>query len=412
MRLDLNFVRQQFPAFSHPDTARWAHLENAGGSYLPQQVIDRVAQHLAFRVQPYAVAGPASIVGPMMDAGRSAMAELMNVGRDQLVLGPSTTANMDVLARAIPIQPGDEVIVTDQDHEANIGAWRRMAERGAMLRTWEVHPETGILNPDDLARMLNSRTRLVCFTHCSNVVGMINPAAQLIEMIHAAGAQVAIDGVAYAPHALPDLNSLNVDYYGFSLYKTYGPHLGLLYVRRDRLDELIHLGHYFKSETQTASARLDVAGPDHANISGAAGITDYLDEVYHHHFSEQDDAISVYGRAKKVFGLFAEQEERISAQILEFFNARDDVRVIGPLQGDRTVRMPTIAFTTPRPAVEIVAHLAARGVGVRSGHFYARRCIEAVGLAPQDGVVRISALHYNTSEEISRLLEGIAHALR
>jgi selenocysteine lyase/cysteine desulfurase len=218
--LDLEFVRRQFPAFSEPNLQGWAFFENAGGSYACGPVIERLNRYYRqTKVQPYG-SYPASVrAGDEMDEAYRRLAGYLNVGEDEVHFGPSTSQNTYVLARAFRDnwQQGDEIVVTDQDHEANSGSWRRLADTGIVVREWHIDPETGQLDPDDLDALLSERTRMVAFPHCSNIIAHINPVAELAAKAHAVGARVVVDGVAAAPHGLPDVTALGADVYLFSL---------------------------------------------------------------------------------------------------------------------------------------------------------------------------------------------------
>ncbi|MDZ7796468.1 MAG: aminotransferase class V-fold PLP-dependent enzyme [Candidatus Marinimicrobia bacterium] len=217
-KLDMDFVRSQFPAFTEPSMEGWAFFESAGGSYPCRQFIDRLSGfYMKNKVQvnyPY----PASMkAGELMEASYKRMADYLNVDELDIHFGPSTTQNVYVLANAMrPLwEDGDEIIVSCQDHEANSGAWRRLADRGMKIREWHVDPETGLLDPADLEELFSSRTKMVAFPHCSNVIGHINPAKNISRMIHDHGALSVVDGVGYAPHGFPNLKDLDADIYLF-----------------------------------------------------------------------------------------------------------------------------------------------------------------------------------------------------
>src|SRR5262245_44754590 len=208
MQLDLDFVRAQFPAFSEPSLRGQAFFENAGGSYTCHQVIDRLTRFYRERkVQPYASYEASRLGGEEMDEARSRLAAMLGVETDEVSFGPSTTQNTYVLAQAFGqmLKSGDAIIVTNQDHEANSGPWRRLAERGIEVREWKLDPETGHLPIEGLKALLDERVKLVCFPHCSNIVAEVNPVAEIAALAHAAGAYVCVDGVSYAPHGLPDV---------------------------------------------------------------------------------------------------------------------------------------------------------------------------------------------------------------
>ncbi len=414
--LDIDFVRSQFPAFSHPDLAEWVHFENAGGSYVSRQVIDLLTHfYTATKVQPYGPAGPARAGGDAMDRARVIVPATFNANPEEVHFGPSTSQNTYVLARAIrpAMSIGDEVVVTNQDHEANIGSWRRLAETGLTIREWSVNSDTGLLDVADLESQLSDRTKLVCVTHASNLAATINPIRQIADVVHSYGALLLVDGVSWAPHDSIDVQALGCDFYLYSTYKTYGPHLGLMYVRREVLDNLANQGHYFNATNPTAM--LTPAGPDHAAVAATAGIVDYYEALYQHHFAMPgatgtltDSGPGQPGapeRIAAVYRMVADHEERLMTPLFDFL-ATKDVKVIGSTEALRAVRAPTIAFTSTRTAPRQIAEaLAAAGIGIGSGDFYARRLADALQLA--DGVVRMSMVHYNTVEEIDRAIAAL-----
>ncbi len=409
--LDLDFVRAQFPAFSHPDTGRWAHLENAGGSYVPSQVIDLLTElHAHHKVQPGWDFGPSVVMAEAMARSRALLAATFAADPDEIHFGPSTSQNTYVLAQAFRPgwQAGDEIVVTNQDHEANSGVWRRLADTGIVVREWRADPNTGLLDVADLEPLIGARTRLVAFTHASNIAATVNPVAEVAALAHAVGARVVVDGVSFAPHAAVDVGALGCDVYLYSAYKTYGPHLGMMFTTADVLDEVAHQGHFFNEPDRLT--RLTPAGPDHAAIGAAGGIVDYYEAVHHHHFGATAD--SLVDRIDSVFGLFAAHEETLMAPLLGFLAERDGVRVIGSPEPDHSVRAPTIAFTSDRRGSrEVYDALIAAEVSCGHGHFYSHRLISALGLDPADGVVRLSMVHYTSPGDLARALDVLDRVL-
>jgi len=383
-------------------------FENAGGSYVPQQVIDRLNYFFKYtKVQPYGLFESSVTAGEAMEASYRCMAELLNTDPDQLTFGPSTTMNLYVLAQAFrpALAPGDEIIVTNQDHEANIGCWRRLSEFGAVAKEWQIDPYSGELNIEDLKQLISSRTRLVCFTLCSNIVGTMNDVSAINAIVHAAGALSVADGVSFAPHQLVDLDKLGVDIYLFSTYKTFGTHIGVMWGKKQVLAKLESQGHYFNSEKP--HYRLNPAGPLHAEIAALAGIGEYFDTLYQKHFTDPD--LSRHERGTRIFDLFAGHETRLANRLLSALQEMPGVRIIGRHEAAVGRRAATIAFVDRRnKPSEIVKRLAESLIAVRNGHFYARRCVEALGLKDADeGVVRVSLVHYNTEDEVQRLIEGL-----
>lgn len=403
MDLDLEFVRRQFPAFSEPSLADQSFFENAGGSFACRQVIDRLTRFYTQRkVQPYAPYAASQAAGAEMDEARARLAALLNTPVQTLSFGPSTTQNTYVLAQAFRglLSAGDAIVVTNQDHEANSGAWRKLADAGIELREWRIDPETGQLDPAQLAPLLDDRTRLVCCPHCSNIVGDINPIAEIADMVHAAGAWLCVDGVSYAPHGLPDVAALNADIYLFSTYKTYGCHQGIMVIRDDLSALLPNQGHAFNAAYP--DKRLTPAGPDHAQIAASAGIADYLDALAEHHGITGDAAT----RARGVHDLMRAHEIRIMAPLLDHLSERNDMRLIGPTTA--AARAPTIAVELAEMAGEDAAKaLAAKGIMTGGGDFYAPRALKALGIDPGKGVLRLSFVHYTSPEDIDRLIAAL-----
>ncbi|MDH3595744.1 MAG: aminotransferase class V-fold PLP-dependent enzyme [Rhodospirillales bacterium] len=400
--LDLDFVRRQFPNLGNG----WAYFENAGGSYLPQSVIKRMTDFMSeSQVQPAALNPLSALSTERLDTARGLMARMINAETDEIVIGPSTTLNVYVLAQALrPLfRPGDEIIVTNQDHEANSGAWRRLAEFGIEVREWRIDPVTGELDPADLDRLLSERTRLVCFPQVSNIVGTVNPVAEITAKAHAAGAMVCVDAVAYAAHRLMDVKALDVDFYLFSLYKLYGPHVALLYGKRERILEAANQNHFFHEDN--ISAKLNPGGLNYEAVASLSGIVEYFEAVYQHHFEQPEN--DLHARLGRVFGLFAEQEQRLSEPFLAYLADKPGVRLIGGgTPGDR--RLPTFSFAVEgrRPA-EVVEALGRERIAINHGHFYAHRCVEGLGVDPEEGLVRASMVHYNTGHEVDRLIQAL-----
>lgn len=407
MKLDTEYVRRQFPAFAAPSLQGQAFFENAGGSYTCAPVIDRLTRFYTERkVQPYAPYPASRLGGAEMDEARLRLAALLGVETDELSFGPSTTQNAYVLAQAFAemMQPGEAIVVTNQDHEANTGPWRRLAARGIEIREWRLNPETGHLDPADLENLLDETVRLVCFPHCSNVVGEINPVTEITAMAHAAGAFTCVDGVSYAPHGFPDVGALGPDIYLFSAYKTYGPHQGIMVIRRALGQLLPNQGHHFNGDV--LYQRFTPAGPDHAQVAACAGMVDYVDALYDHHFEE--DAAPVQ-RGRAMHDLMRAREQLLLAPLLAAVAARNDVRLIGPAEAEG--RAPTVALALGRPAEEVAAELAAHGVMAGGGDFYAGRALEAMGVDAEKGVLRLSFTHYTTAGEVDQLLTALEDVL-
>jgi selenocysteine lyase/cysteine desulfurase len=408
MKLDLPFVRSQFPAFSEPGLKGWAFFENAGGSYPCKQVIQRLTDfYQKNKVQPYYPYPASYQAGQQMDTSYKRMAEYLNTDPSEIHFGPSTTQNVYVLANAMrPMwEAGDEIIVSCQDHEANAGAWRRLANRGMKVIEWHVDSDTGLLHAAALERLFSGRTKMVAFPHCSNLIGQINPVKQIIEQIHKMGALSVVDGVAFAPHSFPDMRELGADIYLFSLYKTYGPHLGLMYVNGDLIGRMENQSHFFKDGV--ARNMLTPAGPDHAQIAAVSGIPDYFDALYTHHFQTQAPPLE---KMKAINRLFRLHETTLMEPLFQFLRSRTDVRVLGTNSTEG--RAPTVSIIPENKAIaDVYKKLTTHKLMLGMGNFYAVRPLMDMDITPEPGVLRISFLHYTSPEEIDQLIAGLGEAL-
>ena len=405
----LAILRSRYPALATP----WALFDNAGGSVPLGGVIDRVTDYMRrYGVQLGATYELSQQAGKLIADGHRAAEQLMGAEPGEVFLGASTTANIRLLARALrPLwTAGDEIVVTNLDHEANVSPWRWLELEGLVVREWRMRPGTQALHAEDLDALLNKRTRLVAFTHCANVVGTIHDAAGIVARVHAAGALACIDGVAFAPHRLVDVKAIGADFYGISLYKLYGPHIGMMYGRHELLEAARGQYHCFHGESELPY-KLEPGGVVHELAASLPGIIEYLLEL---EASLPGAAVTTPARARLAlaFSAIAQQESALVAPLLEFLHARRGVRVLGEPSADPARRVPTVAFTVEgRKASEFPPRLDARQVAVRYGHFYAYRAIEALGLLERDGVVRVSMAHYNTPAEVARLIEGLDAAL-
>lgn len=404
--LDLDFARRSFPALS----GEWVFLDNAGGSQTLATVADRVRDYLlTSNVQLGATYEPSRRAAARVAEGYAAAADLLGASPGEMVLGASSTQLLQNLARSIgeDLRPGDEVVVTDCDHEANVTPWLRLAEKGAVLRWWKTDLDALALVPEQLDPLLNERTRWVCFPHVSNLFGTIHPAAEIVARIHAAGARAMVDGVAFAPHRQVEARAWGADAYVVSLYKVFGPHAGALYVRRDLLESLANVNHAFIGRGEIPYK----LQPGNANFELAASlpaIVEYLDEIGRRAGGEGE------GPALRAaaFAAIAEHETSLAERLLAFLRDRRDVRILGVPEGDAARRVATVSFAVAgRNASEISIALDAHSIGIRYGDFHSRRLVQALGLAERQGVVRISMAHYNTAEEVDRTIEALSVAL-
>ena len=296
------------------------------------------------------------------------------------------------------------MIVTEGDHESNIGPWVELEAQGAVPRFWRADPRTGLLDLADLDALLGPRTRLVCVHHVSNLVGSIVPVDEVARRAHAVDAQVVVDGVAFAPHRRVDVRALGVDWYAFSTYKVFGPHGAVLFGRRDRLADVASQNHFFVG-ADAGPAKLEPGNPSYEVAYASAGIVDYLEELGGAAAPAAADPIDA------AFEAIEAHEAALGAPLLAFLRRRPGVRVLGEPEMTPT-RVPTISFAVDGlTAPQVVAGVDPHGLGIRHGHFYAKRLSDALGLTEAGGVVRASMVHYNSVEEIERLVDVLDRVL-
>ncbi len=407
IKLDVNYVRTQFPAFKDKLSKDWSFFENAGGSYVPQTVIDKLTYFMtSTKVQPYADYPMSKIAGENMDKSIELFAKMINAKNNEILIGGSTSINLYVLSNALKkyIQPGDEVIVTNQDHEANISPWRKLKNHGAKIVEWKFSLEDHELEISELENIINKKTKILAVTHCSNIVGSVNNLKKICDLAHKNNIIVIGDGVSYAPHGFPDVKELDVDFYTFSLYKTYGPHLALLYGKEEILKDLPNQNHEFLNGQYPYT--LNPGGPNHEELVSLIGIYEYLENIYSYHYD--DDNSSILEKIKKINNLISNHEEEIANPILKYLFERKDFNLIGKKIITKKNRAPTISFTSKiRTSKEISNILLENKIATRNDNFYAWRCLKHLGIDTNDGVVRLSMTHYNNMDETNNVIKAL-----
>ena len=403
MLLDLAYVRQQFPGLE----SEWAFFDNAGGSLPAGIVIDRVTEYMRrWPVQLGATYQVSADAGAHVEASRAAIARLVtaDVGEpaspEEIVIGASTSELIGRLARAkgARLAAGDEIIVTNFDHEANITPWRRLADQGLVIRTWQIDPETCTPRIEDLEVLLNRKTRLVCFTHASNVIGDALPIEHITSLAHDAGAEVCVDGVAYAPHRALRVKDWDVDWYAFSLYKVFGPHCAVLYGKRDAMRAVANQNHAFYTDDDLPG-KLEPGAFPYELAYAAGGVYDYLRDLARHHAGDR-------ATIRDAFDRITQHERGLTTRLLRWLREQPAVRILGSDEVHSSRVLPTVSFIVDGlRSSQVTPHADREKVGIRYGHFYAPRLIDALGLTEQDGVVRVSMSHYNAHTEVERLIE-------
>ena len=407
IKLDINYVRSQFPAFNESISKDWSFFENAGGSYVPKNVIDKLTEFMtSTKVQPYAEYPMSKIAGENMDKATHLFAKMINAKSNEILIGGSTSINLYVLSNALKhiIDPSDEVIVTNQDHEANISPWRRLKDYGANIVEWKFNSDDHELKISDLEKLINSKTKILAVTHCSNIVGSVNNLKEISDLAHKNNIIVIGDGVSYAPHGFPNVKELDVDFYTFSLYKTYGPHLGLLYGKEEILKNLPNQNHEFLKGQYPYT--INPGGPNHEELVSLIGIYEYFENLYNHHFESKN--LSTLEKIGKINNLISLHEETIANPILKYLYKRKDLNLIGKNKIENKNRAPTISFySDKKTSKEISNTLHKFKIATRNDNFYAWRCLEHLGIDTNDGVVRLSMTHYNNYNDTEKVLEAL-----
>jgi cysteine desulfurase family protein (TIGR01976 family) len=379
-------------------------LDNAGGSQVPAAVADRVREYmLGTYVQLGADYDLSRRAGRIVDRARD-LARLL-LGADEagvVAFGPSTSALIAMLADCYARAPHptrDEIVIAESGHEANVGPWVRLERSGYRARWWRLDRESWSLPHDALAELLGPRTRLVALPHVSNILGHIDDLSAICDLAHEAGALVVADGVAFAPHRSMDVTAWGVDAYAFSTYKVYGPHMAALYATRDLLAGLEGPNHFFVAAADVPY-KLELGGVLHEGCSGLLGLLDYLPLLAGVAPAETLERSTV----EQAFARMDLFERPLTERLLGFLRGNDRVRIIGPPDADES-RVPTVSFVhRSKRSREIALQANEQGLGVRYGHFYAHRLCDAILPDVDDGVVRASMVHYNTPEEVDRLI--------
>jgi len=413
--LDVDALRAQFPALALEHDGRpVAYLDGPGGTQVPQRVIDAVAGYYR---ESNANNGGAFATSRRSDeriaGARQAVADFLNAGSPaEIKFGPNMTTLTFSLSRAIgpTLRLGDEVVVTALDHDANVTPWRLLAERGAGLRTVEIRREDCTLDLDDLESKLGSRTRVVAVGLASNAVGSINDVAWIARRAHEVGALVFVDAVHYAPHGPIDVQALDCDFLACSAYKFFGPHLGILYGREELLGTLP------TAKVRPAHDRWETGTQNHEGIVGTGAALDYLTDLgerYGDAESYNGGTAGLEGRRlalKSAMAAIRTYEQALLRRLMRGLAAIPGLRVFGITdETDFDRRVPTVSFTLEgRTARDVAAELGRQGIFVWDGNMYAVELTERLGLEPHGGFVRIGLVHYNTADEVDRLLDELA----
>jgi cysteine desulfurase family protein (TIGR01976 family) len=411
-KLDIAWVRQQFPALQQTGNGQRAVFFDApGGTQVPQRVIDAITNYLATsNANTCGAFATSTRTDQMIADARAAVADFLNCDADEVVFGPNMTTLTLALSRAVgrELKNGDELLVTVLDHDANVSPWVCLEERGVKVRTADIKPADCTLDMFDLQAKIRRNTRLVAVGWAANAVGSINNVSEVVRLARAAGAMVFIDAVHYAPHGPIDVRALDCDFLACSAYKFFGPHLGILYGKREQLQRL--RPYKLRASTEQLPDRWESGTQNHECLAGLIAAIDYLADLGRRHnpaaATRREAILAAYEVTRQHEHALAEQliTGLLAIPGLTFYGIKDLTRL--------DQRTPTVAIRieghTPR---ELATRLGERGIFTWDGNYFAVNLTERLGVENTGGMLRIGLAHYNTAEEVERLLtelRGIA----
>jgi cysteine desulfurase family protein (TIGR01976 family) len=406
--LDIAWVRSQFPSLQTQVNGRpAAFLDGPAGTQVPTQVMHAIQTYL---MGSNANTGGAFLTSKrtdqMLASTRAVMADFFNCERDEVVFGQNMTTITFSISRSIgrELKPGDEILLTALDHDANFSPWKALEDQGVVIRQVDIHESDCTLDLEDLKRKLSKKTKLVAVTYASNAVGTINPIAEIVQLAHWAGALAYVDAVHFGPHGLIDVKALNCDFLVCSPYKFFGPHMGSLYGKRE------HLQRFHPYKVRPASdqvpERWETGTQVHELIAGIGGAVEYLAELGRH------SNPTVKTRREALAATFATTvayESELIARLIEGLQAIPGVHIYGitdPKMFNQRCSTLSLRIGNHHPTA-IATFLAERGIFTWDGNYYALNLSERLGLESQGGMLRIGLVHYNTSEEVDRLLAAL-----
>ena len=394
-------IREAFPALKRrANGSLVAYFDGPGGTQVPTVVVEAISDYLLHHNANTHWHYPTSVeTDRIIESARAAMADFLHAAPNEIVFGANMTTLTFHLARALGrgCTAGDEIVVTELDHHANIAPWHALAqERDLRIRTARMKPETGQLDWQHFSEQLSRRTKLVAIGAASNALGTINDVPRAAELAHAHGAQLFVDAVHFAPHQLVDVQALGCDFLACSAYKFYGPHLGILFGRH----ELLTAVDFPKLEPapNDAPERGETGTQNHEGIAGAEAAINFLASL--------GEGGRRRERLASAFAALESQGQELVRRLWLGLEGIEGVKTWGPRPDE--LRTPTVAFTLPRmPAREVASGLAKKGIFVSDGDFYAATVVARLGLAERGGLVRAGCACYTTVEEVERLIDGV-----
>jgi cysteine desulfurase family protein (TIGR01976 family) len=427
--LDLTWVRSQFPSLSRAINGQpAAFLDGPGGTQVTQSVIDAISHYLTTsNANTHGQYATSRETDEIIAGARLAMADFLGCDSDEIVFGPNMTSLTFMMSRAIgrELGPGDEILLTHLDHSANVSPWQALEERGVKIQFVEIHEEDCTLDMGDLARKLSRRTKVVAVGYASNAVGTINDVKTIVRLAHEAGALAHIDAVHYAPHGPIDVRELDCDFLVCSTYKFFGPHMGVLYGRREHLERL--RPYKVRANTNDVPQRWESGTLNHECIAGITACVDYLAELGRRTLPNHTGtdafarAAQQSGRGAALIASFRRDllkgayraiqahERTLSLRMLSGLAEIPGLRLYGIADSARVdARCPTFAVRIDghHPA-ELAKKLGERGIFTWDGNYYAINLTERLGVESDGGFLRIGFVHYNTKEEVDRVLAAL-----
>ena len=408
--LDLSWVRSQFPSLAQAVNGQPAvFLDGPGGTQVPQRVIDAISDYLkqnnANTGGAYATSRRTDV---MLAGARSAMADFLGCHADEIVFGPNMTTLTYTMSRAIgrDLKAGDEIVLTHLDHDANVSPWRALEERGVVIRMVDIREEDCTLDMEDLSQKISERTRLVAVGYASNAVGTINNVKEIIRLAHQHGAMAYIDAVHYAPHGPIDVRDLDCDFLVCSTYKFFGPHMGVLYGKREHLQRL--QPYKVRANTNAVPNRWEWGTLNHECIAGITACVEYFAELGRH---ANPGVSNRRAAVLAAFDVIQKHERGLMEMLIRGLQVIRGLSIYGitdPKQFDR--RCPTLAVRIQgHTPLQLANALGERGFFTWDGNYYALNLTERLDVEKDGGFLRIGLAHYNTREEVEVLLAALRH---
>jgi cysteine desulfurase family protein (TIGR01976 family) len=387
---DIDWVREQFPALKN----NMVFMDNAGGSQTLKPVMDRITEYLThYDVQLGASYKTSQVASENLDRAKEPIRKWLNAKHpDEVMIGSSTTMLLRILSLCISRnwQKGDEIIISNSDHESNMAPWKDLEKAGIKVKTWKVNKDSFRFELDDLNSLMTEKTKLVAVTHTSNILGTINPIKDIAKLVHKNKALICVDGVAFAPHRLIDVQDLDVDFYVFSTYKTFGPHQAVMYGRLELWNNMQGINHAF---IESVPYKFQPGNVNYELSYSLAAIPQYIAKIGG-------------GNLAKGFEIIADYEQQLASRLLDYLKSNPKITIIGETSADKNLRVSTLSFIhSDLKSHEIVEIVDTHDIGIRFGDFYAVELIDDLSLRQYNGVVRVSLVHYNSFNEVDKLIE-------